>query len=427
MSNSLASGCKGYHLTRRNMLGVAGGSILGMSVKGLIAQAATPAALSQASADHVIFFWCGGGMSHIDSWDPKPGRPTAGEFAPIKTSADGVQISEIFPTVAKQMHHASLIRSIAGQNGAHGRASYQLQTSYNEAGNLTHPGIGSIVVHEKESISDLPSYISISGQARRAAYLGQKCEAYYVGLPGEKDPYLQFPEGIAQARGNKRLDILKKLNGDFNANKKDPRLDSTQTALDDAVRLMRSPALSAFDLEDEKPETIARYGDNNFGRGALLARRLVEKGVRFVQVNRGGFDNHGNIFPAMTNHGGIMDPAIGSLIADLDSTGLLKRTMVIVLSEFGRTPRINNNAGRDHWARVFSGFFAGGGVKGGNVVGSSDIDGMEPKDRPVKVPEIHASICHALGINHNKKVMTPLQRPMRLVDEPGEPIKELLA
>ena len=160
----------------------------------------------------VILFWNGGGMSHIDTWDPKPGRPAAGEFDPIKTSADDVQISSIFPTVAKQMHNAALIRSIAGTNGAHGRASYQLQTSYNQSANLVHPGIGSIVVHEKERMGDLPSFITISGNARRAGYLGQRCEAYYVGRPGEKDPYLAFPSGITNVRGNKRLDILKKMN-----------------------------------------------------------------------------------------------------------------------------------------------------------------------------------------------------------------------
>ena len=420
-------GCKGYFLTRRNMLGATGAVMLGLSMKQLLSLAAAPAAKAAAKADQAILFWNGGGMSHIDTWDPKPGRPTAGEFDPIKTTADGIQISEIFPQVAKQMHHATLIRSIAGTNGDHGRASYQLQTSYNQSPNLRHPGIGSVVVHEKESISDLPSYISISGEAPRAGYLGQKCEAYYVGLPGEKDPYLSFPENINHVRGNKRLDILKKMNEKYNAANNDPRLEATQTAVDDAVRLMRSPALSAFDLDKESPETVARYGENAFGRGALLARRLVEKGVRFVQINRGGFDTHSNNFPAMQAHGDVMDPALASLIADLHSNGMLKRTLVMMISEFGRTPRINNTAGRDHHAACFSCFMAGGGIKAGYVHGSSDIDGVRPKDNPVKVPNLHASICYALGIDYDKEVMTPLSRPMRLVDAPGEPIKELFA
>ena len=416
--------CKGYRLTRRAMMQVAAtGTFLGMNLRGLRALAGTA---GPARAEHVILFWNGGGMSHIDTWDPKPGRPTQGEFTAIKTSADGVQISEIFPELAKEMHHVSLVRSIAGQNGDHGRATYQLQTSYNQSGNLRHPGIGSVVVHEKQSISDLPDYITISGQAPRASYLGQKCEAYYVGAPGDRDPYLAFPDGIAKARGNKRLEILQRFNQRQAQALADPKLQATQTSIDDAVRLMRSPALKAFDLDKETPDTLARYGETTFGRGALLARRLVESGVRFVQVNRGGFDTHSNNFPAMRNHGYEMDPALASLIADLAASGKLAKTMVVMLSEFGRTPRINNNAGRDHHAKVFSAFFAGGGVKGGSVVGSSDEDGVAPKDRPVKVPDLHASICFALGIDPNKNVMTPLERPMKLVDD-GKPVPELFA
>ncbi len=420
-------GCPGYFLSRRSMLGAAGGTMLGLSMKSLVSLAAEPEAKKAAKADHVIFFWMGGGMSHVDTWDPKPGRPVQGEFEAIKTSADGIQISEIFPQVAKQMHNITLVRSIAGQNGDHGRATYQLQTSYNQTAQISHPGLGSVVVHERQNTSDLPPYISISGEGPRASYLGQKCEAYYIGLPGEKDPYLAFPEGINQVRGDKRLDILKKMNQKFNAQNADPRLSATQTAQDDAVRLMKSPALEAFDLEKEKPETVARYGDNAFGRGTLLARRLIEKGVRFVQVNRGGFDTHNNNFPAMRNHGEQMDPALASLIADLNSSGMLKRTLIVVLSEFGRTPRINNTAGRDHFPGVFSSLMAGGGLKGGYVHGSSDQDASTPKDNPVKVPQLHATICHALGIDHRKEVMTELRRPMRLVDKGGEPVKEMFA
>jgi hypothetical protein len=276
------------------------------------------------------------------------------------------------------------------------------------------------------AMGDLPAYISISGLAPRAGYLGQKCEAYFVPSPGDKDPYLAFPEGIAEVRGNKRLETLAKFNQRFTGNSTDERLVSTQTSIDDAVRLMRSPALEAFEFSKVPAGTLERYGNNPFGRGALLAKRLVEKGVRFIQINRGGFDVHTNAFPAMRDHGEVMDPALASLIQDLAETGLLEKTMVVMLSEFGRTPRINDDAGRDHWASVFSGFLAGGGIKGGTVVGSSDEDGAEPKDRPVRVSDLHATICHALGIDAKKEVMTPLRRPMKLVDG-GEPVKELFA
>ncbi len=416
------NGCLDYQMTRRRMLGLSSATMLGMPIAQMLARAGET---QKAKAEHVILFWCGGGMSHIDTWDPKPGRPVAGEFSPINTSAEGVQISSIFPQLAKQMHHAALIRSIAGTNGAHGRASYQLQTSYNQSASLIHPGIGSIVAHEKDRLGDLPSFITISGNARRAGYLGQRCEAYFVGRPGEKDPYLAFPAGITQLRGNKRLDILARMNLRNARGLDADKAKAVDTATREAVNLMRSPALKAFELKGENPKTVARYGDTPFGRGALLARRLVETGVRFVQVNRGGFDTHNNNFPAMQNHGDVMDPALASLISDLAASGKLAKTLVLVLSEFGRTPRINTNAGRDHHARCFSCFMAGGGIKGGQVIGKSDEDAMLPAERPVNPHDLHASLCHALGIDAAKEVKTPLGRPMRLINEGAKPVMEL--
>ena len=220
--------------------------------------------------------------------------------------------------------------------------------------------------------------------------------------------------------------MLAKFNNRFNGKATDERLGSTQTSIDEAVKLMRSPALEAFEFEKVPAKTLERYGNTPFGRGALLAKRLVEKGVRFVQINRGGFDTHANNFPALQDHGEVMDPALASLVSDLAETGMLEKTMIIMLSEFGRTPVINKDAGRDHWASVFSCFMAGGGLKGGTVIGSSDEDGAHPKDRPVQVADIHATVCHALGIDPNKEVMTPLQRPMKLVDG-GKPVMELFA
>ena len=325
------------------------------------------------------------------------------------------------------MHHGALIRSIAGTNGDHGRAQYELQTGFNQSPNILHPGMGSLVVHEREPLGDLPALVSISGQAARAGYLGQKCEAYFVGRPGQKDPYLSFPEGISHARGMARLQILEKMNARNLEKSGSEKLKASQTALKDAVNLMESPALKAFELEEENAKTIEKYGNTEFGRGALLARRLVEKGVRFVQVNRGGFDNHGNIFEAMRNHGGVMDPAIASLISDLKANGMLSKTLVVVLSEFGRTPRINDSGGRDHWARCFSCMMAGGGIKGGSIIGASDEDGMAPAERPVKISDLHATLCHALGIDMTKELTTPQGRPMRLVRKEAKPVRELFS
>jgi len=416
--------CSEYKVSRRAMLGAAGAAtFMGFPVRQLLALEGSNHA---QKAEHVILFWNGGGMSHIDTWDPKPGRPTQGEFEAIKTSVPGVQISEIFPELSKQMHHCSLIRSIAGTQGAHGRATYNLQTSYNQSANLIHPGFGSVVVHEKRKQGDLPAFVSLSGRAARASYLGQTCEAYYVGTPGDKDPYLSFPEGIVKERGNTRLERLAKFNSRFANGNRNETLEATQTSIKDAVRLMRSPALKAFELDKVPTTTLNRYGDTVFGRGALVAKQLVETGVRFVQVNRGGFDTHSENFPAMRNHGEVMDPALASLVEDLAESGMLEKTLVVMLSEFGRTPRINDNAGRDHYPTVFSGFMAGGGTKGGQVIGSSDQNGEQPHERPVKVPDLHATFCHALGIDPDKEVMTPLSRPMKLVDD-GKVVSELFA
>jgi hypothetical protein len=324
------------------------------------------------------------------------------------------------------MHHCSIIRSVAGTQGDHGRASHHVETSYLPFPNLIYPGIGSVVTHELPNLGDLPAFITISGQAHRAGYLGQKCEAYFVPQPGDKDPYLAFPEGIAEVRGNKRLETLERFNTRFQGTNKDERLSSTKTSIDEAVKLMRSPALEAFEFSKVKPETVEKYGNNAFGRGCLLAKRLVEKGVRFVQINRGGYDTHMNVFPAMRNHGEVMDPGLASLVQDLAESGLLSKTLILMISEFGRTPVINKDAGRDHWASVFSVFMAGAGIKGGTVYGSSDEDGAHAKDNPVKVQDIHATVCQQLGIDHNKEVMTPLRRPMKLVDN-GTPISGVIA
>ena len=407
--------CDNYRVSRRKFIGAAAGvaTLLGMPVRDLMA-AVDP---KRSTADHVILFWMSGGMSHIDTWDPKPGRATAGEFKPIKTSASGVEISEILPETAKIMHHAALLRSIAGREGAHDRAQYNLLTGYRPAPQLVHPAFGSIVAHEREQVGELPSFVSINGRARAAGYLGQKYEAYFIGNPGQRDPYIQLPEGVNQQRADRRLETLRKMNGLYAGEHPDPYLQETERTYDAALSFMQSPALKAFDLKQEKPETIERYGDNNFGKGALLARRLVDEGVRFVQVSMGGFDTHTNNFDALRDRANTFDPAIASLVGDLAASGKLDRTMVVMLSEFGRTPRINGDAGRDHWPRVFSAFFAGGGVKPGTVIGSSDADGAAPDQVPTLPQNIHATICAALGIDYHKEVQTPLGRPMKLVYE----------
>lgn len=418
------SACIDFHQSRRRFLRQFTGTaaLLGMPIQRLMAEIGKAHA---PKAESVILFWNGGGMSHLDTWDPKPGRAVGGPLKPIKTSADGVQISEIFPLLAKQMHHCAVIRSIAGTNGDHGRATYELQTSYPQNPAIVHPGLGSLVINECKTLGDLPSYISIGGMAPRAGYLGQRCEAYYIGMPGERDPYLAFPECISKVQGQRRLDILAKMNGRMSQDLAAKELKEAEVALKDAVKLMKSPALAAFDLDKTDTKTLERYGPTEFGRAALVARKMIETGVRFVQVNRGGFDNHAGIFTAMQNHGAVMDPALAALVEDLAASGRLEKTLVVVLSEFGRTPNINQGGGRDHHARCFSCLMAGGGIKGGQIIGASDADGMEPAERPVQVSDLHATVCQALGVNFAKELTTPTGRPMKLVKEGAKPVHEL--
>ncbi|MCX5659603.1 MAG: DUF1501 domain-containing protein [Planctomycetota bacterium] len=407
--------------SRRDILRAGAATFLGLSLQDLVAFAGTD---RPATADHVILIWFSGGMSHIDTFDPKPGRPVAGEFAPIKTSASGIEVSEILPRVAEQMKHATLIRSIAGVEGAHDRAAYHLLTTYRPTPQIIHPSLGSVVAHELAPGCDLPNFVAIGGRAPEASYLGNACEAYYVGAPGQPDPYLRLPQGVAEGRAQRRLAALAEANDGFASGSPDPQLAGTTASYDAALRLMRSPALAAFKLEEEPAAVREAYGDSSFGRGCLLARRLIDRGVRFVQVSAGGFDTHSNNFSSLRRLSHDFDPAIGALIGDLAASGKLDRTLILTLSEFGRTPRINGDAGRDHHPGVFSSLLAGGGIRRGNLHGSSDADGSKPAEKPVTPSDLHASVCHALGIDPEKTVQTPLRRPMQLVDK-GTPVTEL--
>ncbi|MFM8706769.1 MAG: DUF1501 domain-containing protein [Planctomycetia bacterium] len=415
-------------LPRRRLLRAmtAGGvaTFMGMPLRGLFGREAQAGSRRPARADAVILLWMGGGMSHLDTLDPKPGAPTGGEFTAIRTAVDGVRISEILPTVAAQLGHATLVRSITGESADHGNATHHLLTSYPRVRELVHPSLGSIVADQAEKLGDLPAFVSIGGEAPSPGYLGQTAEAYFIGEPGAPDPTIALPEGITQVRAQRRLEILEGLNGRFPA-PGEPLAGAVGGSYAAAVQLMRSPALAAFDVNAEPAAVRAAYGDTRFGRGCLLARRLVEHGVRFVQVNLGGFDTHVDNFPAMRSLGAIIDPAIGTLLRELAASGRLDRTLVLLLSEFGRTPVINGTAGRDHYPDVFSGLVAGGGIRRGFVLGGTDPEGRQAVERPVKVADLHATVVDQLGIDPDRQVDTPLGRRMKLVNN-GTILSDLL-
>ena len=415
-------------LTRRGILRAttAGGlaTFMGMPIRGLLGRETEGGPRRPAQADAVILLWMGGGMSHLDTFDPKPGAATGGEFAAIRTAVDGITVSEILPTVASQLQHATIVRSLTGDSADHGNATHHLLTSYPQVRELVHPSLGSIVANQVERLGDLPAFVTVGGEAPSPGYLGQMAEAYFIGEPGTPDPTIALPEGITQVRARRRLEILEGLNGRFSS-PAESLVDAVSGSYAAAVKLMRSPALAAFDITSEPASVREAYGDTRFGRGCLLARRLVEQGVRFVQVNLGGFDTHVDNFPTMRSLGAIIDPAIGTLLGDLASSGRLDRTLVLLLSEFGRTPVINGSAGRDHYPDVFSGLLAGGGIKRGFVLGGTDPEGRKAVERPVRVADLHATVVDQLGIDPDGRVDTPLGRQMKLIND-GTILSDLL-
>ena len=414
--------------TRRGLCRSAAGglaTLLGMPVRGLVAREPGVAARA-AQADAVILLWMGGGMSHIDTFDPKAGAKTGGEFTAIRTAVDGVTISEILPTVAAQLGHATLLRTLTGESADHGDATHHVLTSYPRVRELVHPSLGSIVADQVDRLGDLPAFVTIGGQAPSPGYLGQTAEAYFIGEPGQPDPTVTLPEGITLVRSSHRLELLDRLNKGFAVDAKNRLVDAVDGSYAAAVKLMRSPALTAFNLDDEPPAVREAYGDTRFGRGCLLARRLVDQGVRFVQVNLGGFYTHTGNFPAMRGLGAVIDPAIGTLLRDLAASGRLDRTLVLVLSEFGRTPDINGSAGRDHYPDVFSGLVAGGAIRRGFVLGATDPEGRKAEERPVRLADLHATVVAQLGIDPDREVPSLLGRNMKLVNG-GRVIGEMLS
>ena len=417
-------------MTRRSIMGAGAMGFLGMNLVDMLRSTVLAAPSDMAKCDSVILLWLAGGPSHIDTWDPKPGQASGGPAKPINTSATGIQLSEHMPNIARNMKHCALIRSMTSKEGAHERATYEMHTGYKPLASIGHPSIGSLVVQQKgKKNPEIPAYVSVGNQSFGAGFLGSQFAPFYIGDINNPDRNLVFPKGVDDARFKRRVDMLKEVDKEFSHQDRDNTVKEYANYYRDAIKMMYSSSVDAFNLKGdkgEKPETIKAYGDNNFGRSVLMARRLVERGVRFVECSLGGWDNHQKVFDNVEKNLNTLDPALGNLIEDLNARGLLKRTMVICTGEFGRTPKINANDGRDHYPRCFSTFLAGGGLKEGFVYGSSDATGSEPKDKPATIGDLHATIFDALGVDYTKENQSPQGRPIRVVDK-GKSIKDLIA
>ena len=421
-------------LTRRAFVTGAAQSLLGlgaMPLLGSMAQAATSNGSRPRSgaAKAVIYIYLAGGMSHLDTFDTKPGTETQGPVESIKTNADGVRISEYFPTLANHMDKVCVINSMNSTQGAHEQGRYYMHTSYQARGTIRHPDMGAwAALHLGKANPSLPANVKIGNGSPGNGFLEANYGAVPIGSPTDGLQYSTLPKSVGDDQFQRRKERLKKMNRSF-TEKYDTRATRANAEMyDEAVRLMKSKDLEAFDLSFEKPAVRDAYGRNGFGQGCLLARRLVENGVRFIEVGNGGWDTHSDNFERVAEKSAVLDQALAALLDDLSSRGLLDSTLVVLATEFGRTPTIqtNRNNGRNHYPQAFSCLLAGGGIKGGMRYGKTDDEGREVIENQVSVPSFNATIAHALGIDLEKKTMSPTLRPFTVADK-GKPILDLFA
>lgn len=433
-------GLPGGRFTRRHFLGAAGGSFLGFAAAAQARAFGTPdlnlllPQEASATAKACIVVWLAGGPSHLDTFDPKPGAQTGGPTKSIPTTADGIEIADSLPLVASQMKHASLIRTMTSKEGSHERARYLMHTGYAPTGTVVHPSMGAVTAMEVGAKTlELPNFVAINSPTEGAGFLPPDFSPFVIDNPTpQPDGKVQIrnlaPAGNDDRRFRERMKLLAEQEKEFVKDRASEETDKHKAAYEKADKLMHTPLLKAFHLGEEKPELRKAYGDARFGQGCLLARRLVEVGVKFVEVGLGGWDTHENNFDRVPELCRTLDPGLGTLLRDLQERGMLDSTLVLCLGEFGRTPRISaDKNGRDHYPRVFSALIAGGGVKGGRVVGSTGTKGEEVVKGPaVAVGDLMATVYSCMGVDIKKEIISPLGRPLKFVDS-GAPVKELLS
>ena len=418
-------------LSRRHFITGMAKTCLGVSTimgaKDLVAFE-TPSKI--ATARHVIFLYMAGGMTHVDTFDPKPeNKDVMGETTAISTSADGIQLGNWLPNTAKQMHNAALIRSLTSNQGAHQQANYLLHTSYQRRGTINHPTLGSWVSRLSGKLNrTLPAHVRINGgsDVLGAGFLESKHGPLPLGNPSSGIQNSKAASYLEKNMYDGRLATAQEFNKMFLAEYSQKQVRAYTDLYNDAVKLMSSSDLEAFDLTKETEATRELYGDNNFGQGCLLARRLIDTGVRFVEVQLGGWDMHNDVFGGMATRGATLDQGLSALLADLERTGKLKETMVVVASEFGRTPEVKaGRVGRDHHPTAFSALLAGGGIKGGTVYGVSDERAHYVEEEGASVEDLNATIAHALGLKLEEIHYSPSGRPFKVAHD-GKILSKLL-
>jgi hypothetical protein len=440
-------------MSRREWLRLSAAGWAGVSVSGWLSGLAVGAAAHPGRRRSCILLWMNGGPSQMDTFDLKPGHDNGGPFRAIGTAVPGIRISEHLPRLARHVDKLALVRSVTSREGDHGEAIYYVHAGYAQRGPIQYPTLGSLVAREAGAEADLPGFVSIApvrrlgSAAHGPGFLGPRYAPLIVGDAASnygsseggdpvakalKVPNLTPHEGIADKQIEGRLRLLRQMQEEFVAERPSAAARGHQAAYQQATRLMRTAAGRAFDLDREPDRLRDAYGRNPFGQGCLLARRLVERGVAFVEVSLGGvggfgWDTHTNNFETVRDLSQVLDTAWATLLEDLKGRGLLENTLIVWMGEFGRTPAINGDNGRDHFPNAWTAVLGGGGIQGGQVVGKTSAGGEAIEQRPVTVPDLLATVCLALGIEPTKANQSNVGRPISIVDKAARPLREVVA
>jgi hypothetical protein len=413
-----------HGMSRRHfMRHLAGASAFAMPAFALTRTLRANAKSLSKNHKSAILLYLQGGAPTIDMWDMKPGAPTAGQYKPIKTTGD-FEICELMPTLAQQMKHLSIVRSMSTREADHDRGRYYMHTAYVPNPNVEHPSYGSVVAHEMEKLVpelEIPPFVSIGGASQGPGFLGMAYAPFEVDANGQiRDAEMSVP----WQRMYDRMKLLGVLESRFIDERRGTAAEEHAKILKKTQDLLTSEQMKAFKVRSEPKEMIDKYGDNNFGRGCLMARRLVEVGVPFVEVHSGGWDLHQNCFTTLQTKLPELDKAFAALVDDLQQRGMLESTVILCMGEFGRTPRINGNSGRDHFARAWSVVLGGAAIKGGRAIGKTNTDGTTVESEPHSSEDLMATVCEALGISLKTVYTAKNGRPMKIAGG-GKVIQEL--
>ena len=411
---------------RRDFLRTVGSTALASGAVSWIDAISLSADQLRARGKACILLWMAGGPSQFETFSPKPGHANGGETKAIATAVPGIHIAENLPHVAKVTDELAIIRSVTSKEGSHPRASFLMHHGYLPMGGVKFPTLGSNVVHQiGNRHSELPGFVRVGARARNAGdggFLGVEFDPLVLSNP--QQPPENTQPTTSRSRYNRRINLLQKIETDFGAVEGANIVADHRKLIERSADMILSSQMSAFAIEEEPTQIRAAYGETQFGAGCLLARRLIESGVTFVEVVSGGWDTHQDNFERHRDLTGQIDQPMARLISELKERGLLDNTLVIWMGEFGRTPRVNARGGRDHYPKAFNVALAGGGIRGGQVIGATNASGTQVSDQPVEVNDLFRSVYHSLAIDPDEENMSLVGRPIKLVDG-GTVVQEL--